>query len=377
MRSRSRGWRFPSLQPLPAIPGLAWHHLTGGGVPSVEDSTPEKGRAGGDIRARWTNVALSGGPGDDEQDGELEAIYHIPVMPEEVVEWLAPAPGKLIMDCTFGGGGHTRRLLARGAGVLALDRDADALMQACELAYDWPTDFVALRTTYDQYPEILEEAGVDGVDGILLDVGVSSWQVDSPNRGFSFRFDGPLDMRMDRDAPLTAEEVVNTWPQEELARIFYDYGEEKASRRVAAAIAARRKQRTILTTGDLAALVAQVVPKHSGAHPATKVFQALRIAVNDELGCLERALAQAHRWLRPQGRLVVITFHSLEDRLVKNYMRKHSEPFVDRPEWPEARPNPNCYYRLPVRKAITAGEAELEANPRARSAKLRVAERLP
>jgi 16S rRNA (cytosine1402-N4)-methyltransferase len=365
------------LQPLPSIPGLAWHHLTGGGVPSVEDSTPEKGRAAGDIRARWTNLAVSGGHGDDEQDEELEAIYHIPVMPEEVVEWLAPAPGKLIMDCTFGGGGHTRRLLARGAGVLALDRDADALMQAGELAYDWPTDFVALRTTYDQYPEILEEAGVDGVDGILLDVGVSSWQVDSPNRGFSFRFDGPLDMRMDRDAPLTAEEVVNTWPQEELARIFYDYGEEKASRRVAAAIVARRKQRPILTTGDLAALVAQVVPKHSGAHPATKVFQALRIAVNDELGCLERALAQAHRWLRPGGRLVVITFHSLEDRLVKNYMRKHSEPFVDRPEWPEARPNPSCYYRLPVRKAITAGEAELEANPRARSAKLRVAERLP
>ncbi|HEX2751375.1 MAG TPA: 16S rRNA (cytosine(1402)-N(4))-methyltransferase RsmH [Verrucomicrobiales bacterium] len=326
---------------------------------------------------RWTNLTASEGHGHPAPEGEdLEGIYHIPVMPDEVVEWLAPDPGKLIMDCTFGGGGHTRRLLASGAGVLALDRDADALMQAAELAGEWPFDFVALRTTYDQYPAILEEAGVTGVDGILLDVGVSSWQVDSPNRGFSFRFDGPLDMRMDRDAPLTAEEIVNTWPQEELARIFYTYGEEKASRRVAAAIEARRKKRAITTTAELAELVATVVPKHSGAHPATKVFQALRIAVNDELGCLERALTEAHRWLRPGGRLAVITFHSLEDRLVKNYMRKHSEPFVDRPEWPAARPNPECFYRLPVRKAITASEAELAANPRARSAKLRIAERI-
>jgi 16S rRNA (cytosine1402-N4)-methyltransferase len=146
---------------------------------------------------------------------------------------------------------------------------------------------------------------------------------------------------------------------------------------VAAAIEARRKQKAVTTTAELAELVAKVVPKHSGAHPATRVFQALRIAVNDELGCLERALAEAHKWLRPGGRLVVITFHSLEDRLVKNYMRTHSEAFVDRPEWPAARPNPDCFYSLPVRKPITAGEAEQAANPRSRSAKLRVAERLP
>lgn len=297
-------------------------------------------------------------------------------MSGEVVEWMAPTPGKLLMDCTFGGGGHARRLLARGAGVLALDRDADAMMQACEIMSLWPDDFVALRTSFDRYPEILDESGVGGVDGILLDVGVSSWQVDSPNRGFSFRFEGPLDMRMDRDAPLTAEEIVNTWPQEELARIFYAYGEEKASRRVAAAIDGRRRQQAITTTAELADIVASVVPRRSGAHPATKVFQALRIAVNDELGCLERALAQAHHWLRPGGRLVVLTFHSLEDRLVKNYMRRHSEPFVDRPEWPRPRPNPECWYRLPVRKAITPHAAEIDANPRARCAKLRVAERL-
>lgn len=316
---------------------------------------------------------LSGCSGRGESDG----TYHVPVLADEVVTWLAPAPGKLLLDGTFGGGGHTRLLLARGAQVLALDRDADAHVQAEAVAEACPEDFAILRTTFDRYPEILEEAGVSGVDGIFLDIGVSSWQVNAPERGFSFRFDGPLDMRMDQVAPLTAAEVVNTWPEEELARVFFHYGEEKASRRVAAAIAARRGRGEITTTAELAALVASVVPRHSGAHPATKVFQALRIVVNDELGCLERALAEAHRWLRPGGRLAVITFHSLEDRMVKNYMRRYSEPLVDRPEWPAPRPNPECYYRLPVRKSITAGPAELAVNSRARSARLRIAERLP
>ena len=364
--------------PLPGpLPPLAWHHLAGGGTP-IKDWYGERSRQGSGGGSRWTNLAFGAPEGGEPPDNEdLEGIYHVPVMPEEVIEWLVPARGKLILDGTFGGGGHSRRLLAGGAGVLALDRDADALMQAGELACDWPDDFVALRTTFDRYPEILEEAGVAGLDGILLDLGVSSWQVDSPNRGFSFRYDGPLDMRMDRDAPLTAEEIVNTWPPEELARIFYAYGEEKASRRVAAAIVASRRRKPVLTTAELAGIVASVVPKHSGAHPATKVFQALRIAVNDELGYLERALEQAHRCLRPGGRLAVITFHSLEDRIVKNYMRRHAEPFIDRPEWPAPRPNPECYYRLPVRKAITASAAERAANPRSRSAKLRIAERLP
>ncbi len=360
---------------VPAGGHLEWNHLFGAGTPSTQEGTSDRRLPVPGRGSLWSSLGF-GGAGDPEGGEELEGIYHVPVMAAEVAEWLAPAPGKLLMDCTFGGGGHTKRLLERGAGVLALDRDADAIMQARELAEEWETDFVALRTTFDRYPAILEEAGVGGVDGILLDVGVSSWQVDSPNRGFSFRFDGPLDMRMDRDAPLTAEEIVNTWPQEELARIIYTYGEEKASRRVAAVIVERRRQKPILTTAELADLVASVIPRHSGAHPATRVFQALRIAVNDELGYLERALEQAHRWLRPGGRLAVITFHSLEDRIVKNYMRRHSETSVDRPEWPAARPNPECYYRLPVRKAITAGTAEQAANPRSRSAKLRVAERL-
>lgn len=373
----SPNWLWPLIGPQLAwsgVAGLARNQLAGGWVPPVSTRTADRGRLGLGGGARWTSTGSAEPDGEAEED--LETIYHRPIMADEVVQWLDPSPGKVLLDCTFGGGGHTRRLLARGAGVLALDRDADALMQAGELAGEWDDHLVAMRTTFDRYPEILKEAGVGRLDGILLDVGVSSWQLDSPNRGFSFRFDGPLDMRMDREAPLTAEEIVNTWPQNELARIIYEYGEEKASRRVAAAIVERRARKPILTTGELAALVASVIPRHSGAHPATKVFQALRIAVNDELGCLERALAQAHRWLKPGGRLAVLTFHSLEDRIVKNYMRRHSEPFVDMPNWPAPRPNPDCHYRLPVRRAITAGEAEQQQNSRSRSAKLRVAERL-
>ena len=363
------------VTPFPAAAGMpGWNQLGSGWMPPAGQRQADPARPG--TGGRWTSYS---GTSPDEQGSpveDLESIYHTPIMADEVVEWLDPAPGKLLLDCTFGGGGHTRRLLARGANVVALDRDADALMQAAELAEEWDEHFVPLRTTFDRFPDIFEETGVQGVDGILLDVGVSSWQLDSPNRGFSFRFDGPLDMRMDRDAALTAEEVVNTWPQDELARIFFDYGEERASRRVASAIVERRGRKPILTTAELAALVASVVPRHSGAHPATKVFQALRIAVNDELGCLERALAGAHRWLRPGGRLVVLTFHSLEDRIVKNYMRRHSEPTVDRPEWPAPRPNPECWYRLPVRKSITASEREQAENSRSRSARLRVAERI-
>ncbi len=372
------GWlRLPEVASFPApVDGpLAWHHLGGGGFTSLAE------RYAGSRRIMPSGVRLSsvGANAPEEPPalpGDMESLYHVPVMPREVVEWINPEPGKLLMDCTFGGGGHTRRMLAGGAGVLALDRDADAMGQAQELSEDWPEDLVPLRTSFDHYPEILSEAGVYGVDGILMDVGVSSWQIDSPNRGFSFRFDGPLDMRMDRDAPLTAADIVNAWTVEELTRIFFDYGEERASRRVAQAIEKRRAVKTIMTTGQLAELVATVIPKHSGQHPAAKIFQALRIAVNDELGCLERALAEAHHWLRPGGRLVVLTFHSLEDRLVKNYMRRHSEPFVDRPEWPAPRPNTECHYRLPVRKAITASDAEQRDNPRSRCARLRVAERI-
>lgn len=305
--------------------------------------------------------------------------YHVPVLEEEVVAALEPGEGKLILDGTLGGGGHTSRLLAAGAQVVALDQDPEALAFARHRLEEAELDenLVTLRLNFASFPEVLAEAGLGAVlDGILLDIGVSSHQLDCGERGFSFQKAGPLDMRMDPEGPVSAANAVNTWPEEELARVFYEYGEEKASRRVAKMIVARREQQLFTTTQDLAEAVATVVPKRGPAHPATRVFQALRIAVNDELGVLEQALDAAHRWLKPGGRLAVITFHSLEDRIVKQHLRRHSEAEIDRPEWPAPRPNPECYYRLVSRKAIAASDAELARNPRARSAKLRVAERL-
>ena len=331
--------------------------------------------------SRRLKLALQSSSGESfmsENAEDPESIYHVPVMADEVTHWLDPAPGKLYLDLTFGGGGHTRRLIAAGADVMAMDRDADALAVAGEMEDDerWQGHLAAFRGDYDSFSDILETAGAGLVDGILLDAGTSSWQLDSPNRGFSLRFNGPLDMRMNRDAPLTAAEVVNTWPEEELVRIFFEYGEERAARRIAAAICRERARRVIATTLELADLIASVVPRHGPGHPAVKPFQAIRIAVNDELGCLGRALEKAHLCLKPGGRLVVLSFHSLEDRIAKTYMRRHSEETVDNPAWPAPRPNPACHYRLPVRKAITASAAELAVNPRARSAKLRVATRI-
>ena len=211
---------------------------------------------------------------------------------------------------------------------------------------------------------------------MLFDLGVSSHQLDVPERGFSFMRDGPLDMRMDPDAPVCAADLINGWPEEELARIFYEYGDEKASRRVAKAIVQRRAEKRFETTADLAGVIGTVIPRRGPASPATRVFQALRIAVNDEMGALEAALSSAHQWLKPGGRLAVITFHSLEDRVVKQFFRRHSDAEIDRPEWPAPRPNPECYYRLVTRKGIAAGATEQARNPRSRSAHLRVVERL-
>ncbi len=311
------------------------------------------------------------GPGDDAES------YHIPVLEQEVVNALVPMPGKLMLDGTLGGGGHTRRLLEHGTDVLALDQDPESLAWAAQRLAGDADHLVTLRANFASFPVILEEVGLGAVlDGILLDLGVSSHQLDAPERGFSFMRDGPLDMRMDPAGPLCAADLVNTWPEEELARIFYEYGDEKASRRVAKTIIRRRAERPFETTSDLAALVATVIPKRGPASPATRVFQALRIAVNDEMGALESTLDAAHHWLKPGGRLAVITFHSLEDRMVKQFFRRHSDVEIDRPEWPAPRPNPDCHYRLITRKGITASPAEISRNPRSRSAKLRVVERL-
>jgi len=223
---------------------------------------------------------------------------------------------------------------------------------------------------------VLDDLGVPEVDGVLLDLGVSSWQLDTPDRGFSFQREGPLDMRMNPDAGLTAADLVNTASAEELARIFRQYGDEPNARRIAARLASARAVRPFQTTMQLALAVEEVVPRRGRIHPATRVFQALRIAVNRELEVLESVLGQAAARLRPGGRIAVITFHSLEDRIVKDFFKLRSTAELDRPEWPAARPNPDYIFRALTRKPVIASAEEQQRNPRSRSAKLRAVQKI-
>lgn len=303
-------------------------------------------------------------------------FYHLPVLLAETLEALQPAPGKLFFDGTLGGGGHTEALLQRGARVVAMDQDQQALAYAKERLKSYSDRFCALRGNFRYFPQIVEEAGLSGFDGMLVDIGVSSHQLDDGTRGFSFNKEAPLDMRMNTDADQTASDLINTAAEQELVRVFFEYGEEPNARRIARAIVKARASRLIQTTTQLADIVAAVSPKRGKRHPATLVFQALRIAVNDELAALRDFLAAAPQWLKPGGRLVVITFHSLEDRIVKQGFAHLSMPELDRPEWPAPRPNPDCVLKVITRKPIEASQGEIEINPRARSARLRVAERL-
>jgi 16S rRNA (cytosine1402-N4)-methyltransferase len=315
-------------------------------------------------------------PDDPRGFTDAGADYHIPVLLEEVVHFLTPTRGSLFLDGTLGGGGHTRRLLEEGANVIGLDQDPDALDFSRRMLSGFGDSFSAIQANFRSYGDLLATVGIQhGLDGILLDLGVSSRQLENAGRGFSFQTDGPLDMRMNPSAELTAETVVNQWEEDELIRVFREYGEERAAKRIARAIVLARRQQTISTTLQLANLVESVVPRRGRQHPATRVFQALRIAVNDEFGALESALDEAHQWLRPGGRLAVITFHSLEDRIVKKFMRRQCLEWIDRPEFPEPKPNPECYFDLVVRKPLVPSEEEVAENPRARSAKLRVVER--
>ncbi len=323
--------------------------------------------------------AFGGGAGEPEggAGGARELpFYHLPVLMQEVLDALQPAPGKLIFDGTLGGGGHSEALLQHGARVVAMDQDEEALRHAGERLKGYADRFCALRGNFRDFPRVLAEAGVSGLDGMLVDIGVSSRHLDDPARGFSFAKDGPLDMRMDTSAAVSAADIVNTAPQEELERILREYGEEPQARRIARAIVQERARQPITTTLQLADLVARVCPKYSKRHPATLTFQALRVETNQEIAALRDFLAAAPKWLKPGGRLAVITFHSIEDRVVKQAFQRLSQPWLDRPEWPEPRPNPDCLLRLLTRKPVEAGAAELALNPRARSARLRAAERL-
>ncbi len=293
------------------------------------------------------------------------AGQHIPVMPDEVLAWLAPQAGETVLDGTVGMGGHAE-LLLKAVGpqgrLIGLDRDSEVLQEAGR-ALAWAADRVTLlHANYSEAPAVLSRLGVPAVDRTLLDLGVSSWQIDRPERGFSHSRDGPLDMRMDPGQPLTAAELIANSSEQELVGVFRAYGEERNARRIARSIVEARANETIKTTGRLAELVRRSVRGRSRLHPATRVFQALRIAVNDELGDLERGLEGARGILTPGGRLVVVTFHSLEDRIVKRTFRA----------WAASGD-----FWLVRKKVVKPGRQECERNPRSRSAKLRVIERLP
>jgi len=302
---------------------------------------------------------------------------HIPVMLPEVLQALSPADGETYLDGTFGGGGYARAILeAADCRLLGVDRDLTAIERAEALAAVEPR-FTPLLGRFGQLDVLARDAGVEGVDGVVLDIGVSSFHLDEADRGFSFQQDGPLDMRMGQSGP-TAADVVNTLGEKGLADIFYRLGEEQKSRRIARSLVERRTERAFETTLDLAETVDEAVGGRRGAkiHPATKVFQALRMFINDELGELGRALVAAERLLKVGGRLVVVTFHSLEDRIVKTFMRSRSGMVSGgsrhAPEVPKgAAPSLD----LLTRRAVGVSEAEATANPRARSAKLRAARR--
>jgi 16S rRNA (cytosine1402-N4)-methyltransferase len=264
-------------------------------------------------------------------------------------------------------------LLETGARVVGIDRDPEALARARRRLARFGGRFEPWEGNFCRMRELPALRGGVRADGVLLDLGASSPQFDRAERGFSFQREGPLDMRMGPDAGPTAAEIVNTWPESELVAMIRNLGEEPAARRMVTAIAARRALRPFVTTTDLAACVERAVGRRGRIHTATRVFQAIRMTVNDELGALARALESVSGVLKPGGRLLVITFHSLEDRMVKRFMKHHAAEFIDDPAWVAPRPNPDWCLELPCRKAILPGAEECARNPRARSAKLRVA----
>lgn len=305
-------------------------------------------------------------------------FHHVPVLLEAVLAQLNPAPGNVVLDGTVGGGGHASELLAKilpGGFLYGIDRDPSALAAATATLSQVSDQFELRRATFDQ----LGQQGFPPLDAILLDVGVSSPQLDRADRGFSFRQAGPLDMRMDPDSALTAGELLRDAPEVELARIFYEYGEERHSRRVARAIVKRREEEgPFEDTLTFAEFVQRQVPRDpSGIHGATRTFQGLRIAVNDELGMLERALVAAVAALKPGGRVGVISFHSLEDRIVKHFFQAQAKGCVCPPRMPMCQCGILPTLKIQTTKPVIATPEEARCNPRARSAKLRVARRLP
>ena len=299
----------------------------------------------------------------------METTKHIPVLLKETVDALSVKPGGRYVDGTLGRAGHTREIIARGGTVLGIDRDDQALEEVRSLGI---AGLEVAKGNHGDLKRIANEKGWEEVDGILLDLGVSSPQLDEAGRGFSFLREGPLDMRMDRSRGISAADLVNGESAERLEEIFREWGEEPSARRIAKAIAARRG---FETTTELADFIEKTVGRHGGHHPATRVFQALRMEVNDEMGELQRALEGGMELLKPGGRFAVITFESLTDRVVKRFFADHVGKEVSLQqggsEWKGSLPRAVAV----TRKAVTASEAEIDVNPRSRSARLRVIER--
>ena len=310
------------------------------------------------------------------------STVHMPVMPDEALSALQPHAGARYLDGTLGGAGHTSLLVDASAPdgrVLAIDADPLALERARSLLPEAIANgrLVLAHGNFARMGELTAAAGFAPVDGILLDLGLSSDQLADRERGFSFSHDAPLDMRFDTTCGVSAADLVNTLPEVELANLLWRYGEERRSRAIARRIGEARERQPITRTGELARLVASVVHgRPGGIHPATRTFQALRIAVNDELGSLEAALPAAIELLRPGGRLAVISFHSLEDRIVKRFFQQEERGCICPPELPECVCGRAPRLRIVTRHPLTASEAETATNPRARSAKLRVAEKI-
>ncbi|MDB6147477.1 MAG: Ribosomal small subunit methyltransferase [Spartobacteria bacterium] len=312
----------------------------------------------------------------EEEAHEMEDFtYHRPVLAQETVELLAPRPGALVVDATCGGGGHTEAILKAGADVLALDQDPEAIEHTREQLAHVGARVTLRHANFREADKVLDGLGIARIGGALLDLGVSSRQLENAERGFSIMRNGPLDMRMNPFASKTAADIVNHYSEEQLTQLFRDLGEEPAARRIASLIVKARKEAPFRETLSLARAIEKVVGRHGRLHPATRAFQALRMEVNDELGALEQGLHTLAARLEPGARIAVISFHSLEDRIVKNFFRDHSREWLDRPEWPEPRRNPEYDLNLITSKPIEPGEEEQRTNPRARSAKLRVAEK--
>lgn len=306
---------------------------------------------------------------------------HEPVLLQPTIDNLLTNPQGIYVDCTVGGGGHLRALAARldpTAVIIGLDRDADILCRTAATLSDLTPNIELKHANFTKLKTVVNDLGITAVDGIMMDLGVSSFQIDEDERGFSYQNDVPLDMRMDRSQELDAAQVVNTWEPTEIRQILWDYGEERYAPQIAAAISKQRKEQLITTTGQLVEVIKRAVPAayRRDKHPARRTFQALRMAVNRELEAIELALPPAFELLKPGGRLAIITFHSLEDRLVKRFMQECCTGCICPPKQPVC----NCYRqpaaKLAIRKPIVPTEDEIANNQRSRSARLRVLEKL-